>query len=44
LYVTAVGIDPRAAASNVRGMHGKHRLPTMIKRVDRLCRDAVVIR
>jgi deoxyribonuclease V len=39
LYVTAIGVDPRAAADDVRRMHGKFRLPTMLKRVDRLCRD-----
>ncbi len=40
LYVTAVGIDPQAAAAGVAQMHGPHRHPTMLKRVDRLCRDA----
>lgn len=41
LYVTAIGTDPDAAAASVRSMHGPHRIPTMLKRVDRLCRDAV---
>lgn len=40
LYVTAVGMDLAAAAANVARMHGPHRLPTMLKRVDRLARDA----
>lgn len=40
LYVTAVGIDPRVAADHVRAMHGPHRVPTLLKRVDRLCRHA----
>jgi deoxyribonuclease V len=39
LYVTALGVDPQVAAAHVREMHGRHRLPTMLKRVDRLCRD-----
>lgn len=39
LFVTALGVDPEAAAHDVRRMHGRFRLPTMIKRVDRLCRD-----
>lgn len=39
LYVTAAGVDPAVAAGWIRGMHGPHRLPTLLKRVDRLCRD-----
>lgn len=39
LFVTALGIDPCAAANEVQRMHGEHRLPTALKRVDRLCRD-----
>jgi len=39
LYVTAAGIDPRQAAARILAMAGPHRLPTMLKRVDRLCRD-----
>jgi len=38
LYVTAAGIDPRAAAAHVRKMHGAHRLPTLIRRADELSR------
>lgn len=40
LYVTAAGMDAEDAARLVRSMHGPHRLPTLLKRVDRLCRDA----
>lgn len=40
LYVSAVGMDPQSAAAGVGRMHGPHRLPTLLKRVDRLCRDA----
>lgn len=40
LYVTALGVEVETAAADVRRMHGRFRLPTMLKRVDRLCRDA----
>jgi deoxyribonuclease V len=40
LYVTAVGIDLLIAASHIQAMHGGHRIPTLLKRVDRLCREA----
>lgn len=40
LYVTAAGMSPQAAAEGVARMHGGYRLPTLLKRVDRLCRDA----
>lgn len=40
LYVTAVGIDAAAAAEGVRGMAGGYRVPTLLRQVDRLCRDA----
>lgn len=39
LFVTALGVDPAAAANDVQRMHGEYRLPTALKRVDRLCRD-----
>ena len=38
LYLTAVGCDPTEAAVWLRSMHGDHRLPTLLKRVDSLCR------
>lgn len=41
LFVTAIGISPTAAAAHVRGMHGPNRLPTLLKRVDRLCRQGL---
>ena len=41
LYVTAVGIDGADAARNIVAMHGSHRLPTLLKRVDRLSRESV---
>lgn len=40
LYVTAAGISDTVAASHVSSMHGDHRLPTIVKRVDRLARDS----
>lgn len=40
LYVTAAGLDLQQAAQHIREMHGAHRLPTLLKRVDRLCRAA----
>jgi deoxyribonuclease V len=40
LSVTAIGMDVAAAAEHVRSMHGAHRIPTLLKRTDRLCRDA----
>lgn len=38
LYVTAVGIETDVAIENVRNMHGKYRVPTLLKRVDHMCR------
>ena len=38
LYVTAVGIETATAAALVAGMHGKHRIPALLKQVDQLAR------
>jgi deoxyribonuclease V len=38
LYVTTVGVDLSAAAENIRRMHGRHRIPTLLKWVDLLAR------
>jgi deoxyribonuclease V len=38
LYVTAAGADPARAAEAVRGMHGPHRIPTLLGLVDALSR------
>ncbi|WP_309707179.1 endonuclease V [Armatimonas sp.] len=38
LFVSAVGYEIADAAKNVQAMHGAHRLPTLLKRVDALCR------
>ena len=41
LQVTAAGMDVQTASRCIRQMHGEFRLPTLLKKVDRLCRDAV---
>ena len=38
LHVTAAGMDVAVAARHILEMHGKHRIPTLLKRVDRLAR------
>jgi deoxyribonuclease V len=38
LYVTAVGMEASQAAEGVRRMHGPFRVPTLLRRVDALCR------
>ncbi|MEZ4317095.1 MAG: endonuclease V [Myxococcota bacterium] len=38
LWVTAEGVAVDRAARWIRQMHGPHRIPTLLKRVDRLCR------
>lgn len=40
LFVTAVGLSTATAAEYVRRMHGASRLPTLLGRVDRLCRES----
>jgi deoxyribonuclease V len=40
LFVTAVGIDLDEVARYVRAMHGEYRIPTLLRRVDQLCRNA----
>lgn len=39
LWVSAAGMELHAAAANIQHMHGAWRLPTLLKRVDRLCRE-----
>jgi deoxyribonuclease V len=41
LYVTAAGVETARAAALVASMPGKHRIPTLLKQVDRLARAAV---
>lgn len=39
LYVTCAGGSVDEAKARVLGMHGKHRIPTLLKTVDQLCRS-----
>jgi deoxyribonuclease V len=39
LFITAIGIEPDSAAALVGSMHGAHRLPTILKLLDRLTRQ-----
>jgi len=41
LYVTSAGIPLEQAAQSIRDMHGKFRMPTLLKQVDRLSRDGI---
>lgn len=40
LYVSAVGIEIENAKQSVLQMHGPHRIPTLLKRADQLCRQS----
>jgi deoxyribonuclease V len=42
LFVTAAGLPPDEAAAQIARMHGPHRVPTLLRRVDQLCRGLVV--
>jgi deoxyribonuclease V len=42
LYVTAAGMNPDYARHCILQMHGRWRIPTLLKRVDRLCRQVSV--
>lgn len=39
LYVTAIGTDLQAAADHIKAMHGEHRLPTVLKELDRITKE-----
>ncbi|HHO51387.1 MAG TPA: endonuclease V [Deltaproteobacteria bacterium] len=41
LYVTAAGMDPASAVVHLLQMHGPYRVPTLLKRVDKLTRQRV---
>jgi deoxyribonuclease V len=41
LYVSGAGIAAAAAADGVRAMHGRHRIPTLLRLVDRAARAAL---
>ena len=40
LFVTSIGIDYKTAAEHIKSMHGDHRIPTLLKTVDQLSRNA----
>lgn len=42
LYVTTVGTDLEAAKAGVVSMHGDNRIPTLLKRVDKIARQTEV--
>jgi len=42
LFVTAAGMEPEKAAAAVGRMAGDFRTPDILKKVDRLCRTAVI--
>ena len=39
LYITSVGIDTEKAKARILSMHGKNRIPTLLKNADQLCRE-----
>ena len=39
LYVTSAGVDIQKAAEGIRTMHGGHRIPSLLKRVDLLAKE-----
>jgi deoxyribonuclease V len=39
LHVTAAGVSLDQAAEHIQQMHGPHRIPTLLKRADQLCRE-----
>jgi deoxyribonuclease V len=41
LYVTSAGVEREKAGERIRMMHGAHRVPTLLKLVDRLARENV---
>jgi len=40
LYITSQGVDVATAQANIAAMHGSFRIPTLLKLVDQLCREA----
>jgi deoxyribonuclease V len=44
LFVSSAGIDQAEAARLVADMHGAHRVPTMLRLVDRLAREGELSR
>jgi deoxyribonuclease V len=42
LFLTSVGLEESVAAAHVARLHGVHRLPTLVKRVDALARGTLM--
>lgn len=42
LFITSIGVDLMEAKQNIAQMHGKYRLPTLLKEVDSLCRKVLL--
>lgn len=42
LFVTTVGMPLEIAKADITGMHGENRIPTLLKKVDQLCRGIAV--
>ncbi|MEL6491510.1 MAG: endonuclease V [Cyanobacteria bacterium J06634_6] len=42
LFVTSIAMPLEIAKANIVGMHGENRIPTMLKKVDQLCRGIAV--
>ncbi|RSZ55341.1 endonuclease V [Massilia atriviolacea] len=39
LYITCIGLELAAAKAHIAAMHGAHRMPVLLKTVDRMCRE-----
>ena len=39
LFITSIGVSYQSAADHVKSMHGEHRIPIILKAVDRLARN-----
>lgn len=44
LFITSAGMDLQSAAEAVRGMHGEHRIPEIVRMTDRLARSPAPVR
>jgi deoxyribonuclease V len=42
LCVTSIGVEPQAARAMLESMHGRHRMPTLLRRADRVARGDVI--
>lgn len=41
LYITSIGIGLQESKDIIKSMHGNDRIPTLLKSVDRFCRESV---